>query len=48
MDGQSTLLHKVMGLVINMDKMVGKDFEQGLANLNTVASAEARKAASAA
>jgi hypothetical protein len=27
---------KAFSLIMNMDKMIGKDFEQGLANLNTV------------
>lgn len=36
MDGKNTFMGKAMSLVMNMDKMVGKDFEQGLANLNTV------------
>ena len=33
MHGPSPLMAKVMHVFINMDKMVGKDFEQGLANL---------------
>lgn len=33
MTGPATLMGKVMGLVFNMDKMVGKDFAEGLANL---------------
>jgi len=36
MDGKNNFMGKAMSLVMNMDKMVGKDFEQGLANLNTV------------
>ena len=36
MDGKHNFMGKAMSLLINMDKMVGKDFEQGLANLNTV------------
>jgi Polyketide cyclase / dehydrase and lipid transport len=36
MDGKNRFMSKAMSLVMNMDKMVGKDFEQGLANLNTV------------
>ena len=37
MSGRQPLLAKVMGLFINCDKMVGRDFEQGLANLKTIA-----------
>ena len=37
MRGSSPFLSKVMGLFINMDHMIGKDFEAGLANLKTVA-----------
>lgn len=39
MDGKNTLFSKAMSLVISMDNMVGKDFEQGLSNLNRVVSA---------
>jgi hypothetical protein len=28
---------KVMGVFVSMDKMIGKDFETGLANLKSVA-----------
>lgn len=37
MTGPKTLLTRVMGLFMSMDKMVGKDFEQGLANLKALA-----------
>lgn len=37
MEGKCNTVSKLMGLFIDMDKMVGKDFEQGLANLDTVA-----------
>ena len=37
MSGRQPLLAKVMGLFINCDKMVGRDFEQGLANLKAIA-----------
>jgi hypothetical protein len=37
MDGQTPLLGKVVGLFINCDQMVGKDFEEGLANLRAIA-----------
>jgi uncharacterized protein YndB with AHSA1/START domain len=33
MDGPSPYLSKVMGLFFNMDKLIGADFEKGLANL---------------
>jgi hypothetical protein len=37
MYGPNNLLSKLMGLFFNMDKMVGAQFEQGLAALKTVA-----------
>jgi hypothetical protein len=37
MEGSSPFIHKVVGLFLNMDKMVGGDFETGLANLKTLA-----------
>ena len=33
MDGPSPLMMKVMMLFMNMDKLVGRDFEEGLSNL---------------
>ena len=33
MRGSATFMMKVMGLFTDMDKMIGKDFERGLANL---------------
>jgi hypothetical protein len=39
MDGKYNIVSKAMSVFIDMDKMVGTDFEQGLANLNTVAQA---------
>jgi hypothetical protein len=39
MDGKYTFVAKAMKLFMDMDKMVGNDFEQGLANLNAVAQA---------
>lgn len=39
MTGTSTLLSKVMGMCFSMDDMVGKSFEQGLADLKTIAEA---------
>ncbi|OOO01067.1 MAG: hypothetical protein USCGTAYLOR_02734 [Chromatiales bacterium USCg_Taylor] len=37
MHGPAPFISKVIGIFINMDSMVGKDFETGLANLKTVA-----------
>jgi hypothetical protein len=37
MYGTSPYISKVMGVFINMDNMIGKDFEAGLANLKTMA-----------
>ncbi len=37
MDGPSPYVTKLMGVFVNMDNMIGKDFETGLANLKAVA-----------
>ena len=37
MRGASPFLGKLMGIFIDMDKMIGKDFENGLASLKTLA-----------
>lgn len=37
MFGPSPFMSKLMGVFMNFDRMVGKDFEQGLANLKTLA-----------
>ena len=37
MHGPSTMITKVMTVFISMDKMVGKDFDQGLVNLKHAA-----------
>jgi uncharacterized protein YndB with AHSA1/START domain len=37
MSGASPFMFKLMGLFLNMDKMIGKDFEAGLAQLKAVA-----------
>ncbi|HEX5356190.1 MAG TPA: SRPBCC family protein [Aquabacterium sp.] len=37
MQGPANLISKVMGVFINMDKMVGRDFEDGLVNLQHIA-----------
>lgn len=39
--GESNFTSKLMGLVFNMDKMIGKDFEEGLGNLRTLVEAKA-------
>ena len=35
--GPSPFMSKLMGVFVNMDKLIGKDFETGLANLKRVA-----------
>lgn len=37
MDGPTPYLGKVIGVFINMDRMIGADFESGLANLKSLA-----------
>ncbi|CAN5277270.1 K(+)-transporting ATPase subunit F [soil metagenome] len=37
MDGPSPFMAKVMGLFINMDAMIGNDFEKGLADMKAAA-----------
>src|SRR5262245_4956787 len=41
MDGQNTLMSKVISLFMNFDKMVGGDFERGLVALKTIAETQA-------
>lgn len=48
MDGQSSFVARAMSLVMNMDKMIGTDFEDGLANLDAVAQADATRLGQAA
>ncbi|PXA84120.1 polyketide cyclase [Caulobacter sp. D4A] len=36
MSGPAPFISRLMGLVFNMDKMIGRDFETGLFNLKTV------------
>jgi hypothetical protein len=43
MEGKNNFMGKAFSAIMDMDKMVGKDFEEGLSNLNTLAQAEARK-----
>lgn len=44
MEGRNGFLGKAFSLVMNMDKVVGGEFEQGLASLKTLAESEARGA----
>ena len=44
-DGPQNFMAKMFGIFMNMDEMVGKDFEAGLAQLNTVSAAEVKKQA---
>ena len=37
MDGRNAFMNKLMGVFMNFDKMIGKDFEKGLANLQAAA-----------
>lgn len=37
MDGPSPYISKVMGIVMDMERMIGRDFEAGLASLKAVA-----------
>ena len=39
MTGSSPFMFRLMGLFMNMDRMIGKDFEAGLANLKKAAEA---------
>lgn len=45
MSGEKNFMSKAFGLVMNMDKMIGKDFEKGLAQLATAAEAAAKTTA---
>lgn len=42
MEGENGFVSKAFSLVMNMDELVGKDFEKGLAALKATAEAEAR------
>jgi hypothetical protein len=44
MDGENNFMFKAMGLFMDMDEMIGKDFEEGLGNLERVAEAAPRAA----
>ncbi|HET7464988.1 MAG TPA: SRPBCC family protein [Longimicrobium sp.] len=43
--GRNTFAGKAMSLFVNMDRMIGRDFESGLADLKRVSENEARTAA---
>jgi len=43
MRGPNLFIGKVMGVFVDMDKMIGKDFETGLANLKKLAEQQAQK-----
>lgn len=47
MDGESNFMFKAVGLFMDMDATVGKDFEQGLARLSGVAEQQAAEVAKA-
>ena len=42
--GKNNFIAKAMGLVMNMDKMIGNDFEKGLTDLKTIVEAEFKPA----
>jgi hypothetical protein len=42
MDGHKNFISKAMGLIMDMDKMIGSDFERGLASLKAAAEADAK------
>ena len=46
MSGRNTTMGKAISLVASMDDMIGREFEEGLAKLGTVAEAEARRLSS--
>jgi hypothetical protein len=48
MDGTNNLMAKIFGIFMNMDKMIGGDFEKGLGKLKQISEAEAQKQAAAA
>jgi len=48
MEGKNNFMSKAFGLFVNVDKMVGNDFERGLAQLKVASEGEAQKLAAAA
>ncbi|WP_338863848.1 SRPBCC family protein [Myxococcus stipitatus] len=47
MSGNNNFVSKAFSLLMDMDKLLGKDFESGLANMKTVVEAETKKRAEA-
>ena len=43
LDGRNGFPAKAMGLVMNMDRMIGDDFEKGLAQIKAIAEATPRQ-----
>ena len=43
MSGTKNFMSKAFGLFVNMDKMIGSDFEKGLAQLKSVAESPTKK-----
>ncbi|HEY4247015.1 MAG TPA: SRPBCC family protein [Lacunisphaera sp.] len=43
MTGEKAFVMKLMGLVVSMDKMIGPQFEEGLANLKSTVEAKTKK-----
>ena len=43
MDGANNFMGKLFGVFMDMDKMIGKDFEKGLSQLKGIAEEEAKK-----
>jgi hypothetical protein len=41
MDGPAPFMSKLVGVVMDMDKIVGRDFEDGLQNLRQIAEGQA-------
>ncbi len=44
MSGQNAFIPRVFGLLVNIDKMVGRDFERGLAYLKSIAEGKGEQA----
>jgi hypothetical protein len=47
MAGRNNFMAKAMGLVMDMDRMIGGQFEKGLASLKSLAEASAQNQAGA-
>jgi hypothetical protein len=48
MNGNNNLMGKAFGIFMNMDKMIGSDFETGLGSLKSASEAQAAKVEAAA